>query len=552
MECFIMLLEISCAEFKSNGVVRPKITFHNGLNTVLGGLSADNSIGKSTLLLIIDFAFGGTTYNKNSEVATHIGGHSINFAFQFGTEVHYFSRSTISPDKVSKCDDQYTPTEEITTQDFCKLLFSLYNLDIKGMSFRQILSRFMRVYGKDNCEPTRPLHSFHSEKGEDIITSLEKLFDVYWKIEQHKAEVKKRTDEQKVYNSARKLEFIPNDVTTKTESKNNEKMIAQLQEELETLAVTQDQDLSLQDLALVDEVSAFKLKLANLRRQRTKLKTKLNLLLVNLNSEFPYVPSDFLELSEFFPELNIKKIEEVEIFHKKMVDILSGQLSEEVSILQHQVSVIEGELLKLEESQRELGHLVNIPKNFLDQYSEKTHQITGLQLQNKAYTDMNTHKDGVKEAKNQKKEAEEKELDVLKAQINAELVRLDDFVSNQSRIPPVIDLKGDKYAYETPNDTGTGTAYKSLVLLDLAILRLTTLPLLVHDSLLLNNIGYTPLEKLIELYNQSEKQIFIAFDREEAPTPEIQKILDKTTVIHLSAGGNELFGKSWGEKNSTK
>ena len=57
-----MLVEIHCDEFMSYGKPRKPIIFHEGLNTVLGGQSADNSIGKSTFLLIIDYVFGVDTY----------------------------------------------------------------------------------------------------------------------------------------------------------------------------------------------------------------------------------------------------------------------------------------------------------------------------------------------------------------------------------------------------------------------------------------------------------------------------------------------------------
>ena len=92
------------------------------------------------------------------------------------------------------------------------------------------------------------------------------------------------------------------------------------------------------------------------------------------------------------------------------------------------------------------------------------------------------------------------------------------------------------------------TSYKSLIVFDLSILKLTQLPTLIHDSLIFNDIGYAPLEKIMELYTQSSKQIFIAFDKKEAPTKAIQKILDSASILHLSSDGNELFGENWGRK----
>ncbi len=39
-----------------------EITFYEGLNAIVGDDIASNSIGKSTMLMIIDFAFGGDDY----------------------------------------------------------------------------------------------------------------------------------------------------------------------------------------------------------------------------------------------------------------------------------------------------------------------------------------------------------------------------------------------------------------------------------------------------------------------------------------------------------
>ena len=93
-----------------------------------------------------------------------------------------------------------------------------------------------------------------------------------------------------------------------------------------------------------------------------------------------------------------------------------------------------------------------------------------------------------------------------------------------------------------------GTGYKSTIVFDLSILKLTALPVIIHDSLMFNHIGYEPLEKIMNLYTESNKQIFAAYDKQDAPTKGIQEILDKSTVIQLSENGNELFGSSWAKK----
>lgn len=49
-----MLVELRCEKFHQK-----VIKFHKGMNVVLGSLDADNSIGKTTFLMILDFIFGG-------------------------------------------------------------------------------------------------------------------------------------------------------------------------------------------------------------------------------------------------------------------------------------------------------------------------------------------------------------------------------------------------------------------------------------------------------------------------------------------------------------
>ena len=64
-----MLIEIICPVFRG-GAVR----FHPGLNVVLGDQNATNSIGKSTLLMVVDFCFGGKDLlDHNIDLVTELG-----------------------------------------------------------------------------------------------------------------------------------------------------------------------------------------------------------------------------------------------------------------------------------------------------------------------------------------------------------------------------------------------------------------------------------------------------------------------------------------------
>ena len=74
-----MLHEICCDQF-----YQKQIVFNPGLSVVLGTNTGDNSIGKSTFLLIVDYVFGGSTYAGATDIIENVGPHDIYFSFVFG------------------------------------------------------------------------------------------------------------------------------------------------------------------------------------------------------------------------------------------------------------------------------------------------------------------------------------------------------------------------------------------------------------------------------------------------------------------------------------
>ena len=76
-----MLVKIECTSFAAE---HREITFNPGLNTIQGSSDGRSSIGKSTFLWIIDWAFGGDKYCvKASDVKEYVGHHQIYFTFLF-------------------------------------------------------------------------------------------------------------------------------------------------------------------------------------------------------------------------------------------------------------------------------------------------------------------------------------------------------------------------------------------------------------------------------------------------------------------------------------
>jgi len=183
-----MLCEINCKEF-----AQKKIEFADTLNVVLGTNSGDNSIGKSTFMLIIDFVFGGNTYANSKDIKDNVGDHDIFFKFKFKEDEFYFCRNFNNSNIVSVCDENYNVRETKSLKDFCSWLSKMYCLDLPKLRFRDAVGRYIRVYGKNNCDEKKPLNYTAQESNIKAMEALLKLFDEYEVVEhiKNKAESSK-------------------------------------------------------------------------------------------------------------------------------------------------------------------------------------------------------------------------------------------------------------------------------------------------------------------------------------------------------------------------
>lgn len=179
-----MLTEIYCEAFGD----QKKVLFSPGLNVIQGYSDETdgngNSIGKTNMLKIIDFAFGGQYYSdSNDDVIRHVGEHDICFAHMFNGKEYRFIRSTSARNTVVRCaDDSYTPTSEFSAKEFCEWLLKQYKAEALQLSFREIVGLYSRIWNKPNKEVNRPLFDHNGQSVTDSIISLVKLFGKYGPI----------------------------------------------------------------------------------------------------------------------------------------------------------------------------------------------------------------------------------------------------------------------------------------------------------------------------------------------------------------------------------
>ena len=545
-----MLYEIWCDQFKCNNKPRGIIRFNETLNVVKGHDSGTNSIGKSTFLLAIDFAFGGNSYAEDKSLIKKIGHHTINYCFKFGNEFYYFSRNTATPKEVNICNAEYVLQETIPIDEYNNKLLKLYSIDLPNISFRQIVGRYFRVYGRGSSNERKPLASYDGEAPKESLIALLKLFNGYTPIETLYLELKDKEERKKAIINADKYNLVTI-IKSKKDYQKNLSDIERLNGELQSLARFGRQELLYLDPAQAEKAAEYKSRYETLTRRKKQLWAKYYSIKNNAERTHASTAQDFNALLQFFPNSDIKLLSDIENFHSKITDILSEEFTISMSQILKQINEISIELTQIEVSLKELDVPKRIADSTLKAYAQAQNQINELNRQNELYV---TKREIETDIRTLKAKYQQLFTDIFKditSKINDVMAKLNAFIYGENIVAPVLIVtKPNSYTFGTDMDDGTGTNYKNLILLDLASLKLTELPTIAHDTIVFHNIGQDPMAKILELYNKSEKQIFIAIDESAKYNEIAQKIIENNKILELSGNGNELFGSSWITKTS--
>lgn len=547
-----MLKFIECEKFIEKGLPRGRIEFFPGLNICLGEDNAENSIGKSTFLFAVDFCFGGNSYCSQKGLLEEVGNHKIDFCIEFDNEPYYFSRSTENSKEVAVCDENFNITKKISDVDFKQFLLEKYNLAETGLSFRQVVTSFVRIFGKNSSEIKHIVGvEGHNGGKKEILRNLIKLFEKYDEIknlEEKSAAIQLEKDE---ISSVAKSKIVKDGkIKSLSQLKESETRLDQLNEELSQIAESNKIQTETVDAQRAAQAAELEKQITVLKRIRTKLLNEKSIVEANLGSETKIQKENFDELKSFFPDVNIPHIEEIQKFHNQIIKILKEEAEEELFKLEDKISENEKNLIEVTQELTELSIPLSIPKKILEQYAAVSIQKNELEEQIDFYKNSKQISNLLKETKI---ELDDKKLSILKeivSKINRKLEELSGKVNGNDSYPPRLNLdSASSYSFYASKDSGTGTAYVSMILYDLAVLELTKLPFVVHDSVLFKNLSDNRVIKVFEEYGNSRKQIFVSFDKKNSyESDDLKKTIENHIVIELYAGGGELFGRSWAKK----
>lgn len=547
-----MLKEIYSTAFKTfNGEIRKPVKFYPGLNVVLGTNDGANSIGKSSFLMALDYVFGGDDYiNKCPDIQDNVKGHTICFAFENDGDLSYYSRSTLDNAHVNVCNDKYEVKETITIAAYRKILAKMYGTGCEDQTFRGMVSTYLRIYQRDNLDEKRPIEVAKKAKDLGAIDEIIKLFGRFEYIKQLREKEAEAKDLKTTLSKSMKYNLVPK--ITEKQFKSNEDQLEMLQKQLDVLAHASE-TTQLEMIGVekdnIEAISVAKQKVVNCRRQYSKLRAEYRAICNNSSEQFVNFDEDLELLRMFFPEVDVRKISEIEDFHKKLERILFAEIEAEKSRV--------GELLgqakaTKEAAEKELALLSNdgrVSEKLVSKIAEIKANIDVLQRANNIHQQEKECKGDIEGFKTQSADVVHRQLVEIETALNTEMEKLNEYIYSNGRKAPIIHFSdaGDSYTFRTPNDSGTGTSCRGLILFDLAVMTLTKLPILIHDSVIHKQIEDHAFNKLLDLYEKSGKQVFIAMDKQNSLGTVAEEKLEKAAVLHLSKGGNELYGEPWYE-----
>lgn len=546
-----MLTEIYCDKFKTggkNGQTRPAIRFESGLNVVEGDDHGSNSIGKSTFLMIIDFCFGGNDYvNVLKDVERNVGTHTIFFTFTFD-KPYYFARKTSEKDFVYICNEGYTFTEKkIPLDDFCEILKAKYEIPILDLTFRSMISRFMRIYNRQNLNEILPLRAHENETEKQSLIEMTKMFNLFEPLKELTRISTEASEMDTTFSKAQEYKFIPK--INASEYKANIKKIEELRLQAENLADRSERGLLDLPAEKAEQIARLKDQVSALKRNRSRYYNQLNAYKKDAEYEVVGLKNDFSDLTEYFNNVNLDNLVQIEEFHRKITAILKKEIKNSIQEIWSNINLLNDAIKSLEDELADIQQTTNVSRVVLKSYYTIEREVEILQKANEHYL----RKDELhKDAQDKEKALFDRtaiQLADLTSKINSKMSEINsNFYLNETNSPIIATPSTKKYLFETPDDQGTGCRYKGMITLDTSILLLSSLPVITHDSVMFVQMSYARVERTFNLYSQiANKQIFVAVDRTTNLNEEAKRIIDTHRKLLLSPKGNELFGWYWGQ-----
>lgn len=343
----------------------------------------------------------------------------------------------------------------------------------------------------------------------------------------------------------------------KTEFKNNEKKISELEIKKKELAEKNNYGLLDLNEIQAEQISNLRMRLTKYKRQKARLQAQLNTMRQEKIDGKKSFKKSYADLEKFFPGEKFEEIEKIENFHKSLSKVLDTEFKENEKNLVATCKLLDNEIGKIQDEIAEIKIIPNVSQAVLKEYTNLSLELQNLYTANDNFTIFGDLKENAKQCEDARdKVISNKLIDIQNKINNAMMIITNRIVKGNHLIPPHLFLeKINKYTFETKGDGGSGTAYRGLITFDLANMDLLHIPFIIHDADLMDPIAKNTLTELVKEYDSvknDEKQVFASFRSFEFYEEEIRPLLKSCMVIHLEANGKELFGWAWNKEENKK
>jgi uncharacterized protein YydD (DUF2326 family) len=530
-------------EIASDVLRERAVRFTEGLNVVLGDENATNSIGKSSLLMIVDFAFGGNTLLEyNTDLVAELGHHSYLITFTFDRHEYRFQRRTQETDVVYRCDDDGRPVAALSVSEYTSFLKRSYDVRLPDLSFRALVGLYVRVWGKDNLVTDRPLHTTQMMSSKECVDNLLKTYDAYGTVRAAALELASAEAQHKALKSAVKHRIVS--PVGKRAYSSNAKRIVTLEAELADIRANLAKYATNLSEVVNREILALKVEKDRLLSLRLVTQTRLQRTQANLAGNRHIRSRHFAEVVRYFPDVDQERLARVEEFHDGIASILREELRDSERELRNELERIDAAVASIDDEMAATLSSVSDPAAIVDRVFKVAVGLREAREENSRFEKESALEEKLLDLRKALASEKARILSEVQGLVNGGLRRVVDLVFGPERKSPHLELRDNGYSYTVPEDTGTGTAYAGLVLFDLTVFTSTQLPVVVHDSVLFKNIENDSVAQLLRVYSDTTKQSFIALDEVAKYGREAEALLRTRSVIRLD-NANVLFVKDW-------
>jgi hypothetical protein len=498
--------------------------------------------------MVIDFGFGGSSFLRhNVDLVEELGHHDYVFTFTFDGMDYLFRRGTVDPEAVYRIDNEAESESLLSLEEYTAFLKAAYRVDLEDISFRALVSPYIRVWGRENLDVRKPLHATPKQRSKESVENLIKAFNLYREIREAAESLGVTQERLGALKGAVKSGILAK--VGKRGYRDNEVRIEGLEAELNDIKANLAKYAASISDVVNREVLALKMQRDELRGLRLRLEGKLIRIQKNISGNRHIRSKNFESLREFFPSINEERLVKIEEFHSGLAKLLRAELRESEKRLQEQVASIDREVSSIDFQMSAALGSVEEPSALVDRVYKVATQLRDAKEENRHFDDERILHESVQRLKLELAEKKLQVLYVIETRLNSDIRGIVARVFGSDRKSPYIKFTENGYSYTVFEDTGTGTAYAGLIVFDIAVFQSTILPVVVHDSLLFKNIENDSVARLVQVYEDSSKQSFIALDEIVKYGTYSADLLRRRSVIQLD-NEHVLYIKDWRRKSA--